>query len=220
MTNLYIGNLPFTITENAVRDRRSPYGIMEKRSLITDRETGWRRGSGLIEMSDATRAMQALDGKKLGDAQSGLTRRRPASADGRRGRSNPQAGEPLGSTARAALDVVASTLEKPLGQGTLFAAARSQYARAGDELVTDFRRRLELDEEARVERKRVDLAEQTLEPNVPGVRIRAWERVHALRMPSSPGHPVLILIAGATQLSLAAVHEEQRVRSGRAAAVG
>jgi RNA recognition motif-containing protein len=221
MTNLYIGNLPFTITENAVRDRRSPHGTIEKRSLITDRETGRPRGLGLIEMShaDATRAMQALDGKELTVAHSGLTRRRPASADGRRCRSNPQAGEPSGSTAKAALDVVASSLEKPMRQRALFPQARSQYPRAGDELLTDFRRRLELDEEARVERKRVDIAEQTLEPNVPGVRIRAWEKVHALRMPSSPGHPVLILIAGATQLSLAAVHEEQRVRSGRAATV-
>ena len=106
-----------------------------------------------------------------------------------------------------------------MSQRALFPEARSQYPRAGDELLIDFRRRLELDEEARVERKRVDIAEQTLEANVPGVRIRAWEKVHALRMPSSPGHPVLILIAGATQLSLAAVHEEQRVRSGRAATV-
>jgi hypothetical protein len=199
MTNLYIGNLPFTVTENAVRDRCSPHGTIKKRSLITDRETGRPRGFGLFEMSHADTT-------------------RP-SADGRRCRSNPQAGEPSGSTARAALDVVASSLEKPMSQRALFAEARSQYPRAGDELLIDFRRRLELDEEARVERKRVDIAEQTLEPNVPGVRIRAWEKVHALRMPSSPGHPVLILIAGATQLSLAAVHEEQRVRSGRAATV-
>jgi hypothetical protein len=104
-------------------------------------------------------------------------------------------------------------------QRASFPVARSHYLRDGDELLIDFRRRLELDEEARVERRRVDIAEQTLEPNVPGVRIRAWEKVHALRMPSSPGHPVLNLIAVATQLSLADVHEEQRVRSGRAAAV-
>src|ERR1700733_10678144 len=89
----------------------------------------------------------------------------------------------------------------------------SSYLRVGDELLIDFRRRLELDEEARVERRRLDVAEQTLEPNLPGVRIRAWEKVHALRMPSSPEHPVLNLIAVATQLSLAEVHQEQRVRS-------
>lgn len=110
-------------------------------------------------------------------------------------------------------------MTNPYSQRALLPVARSHYLRDGDELLIDFRRRLELDEEARVERRRVDIAEQTLEPNIPGVRIRAWEKVHALRMPSSPGHPVLNLIAIATQLSLADVHEEQRIRSGRAAAV-
>jgi hypothetical protein len=94
----------------------------------------------------------------------------------------------------------------------LRADGRSSYLRGGDELLIDFRRRLELDAEARVEQRRIDIAEQTLEPNIPGVRIRAWEKVHALRMPSSPEHPVLNLIAVATQLSLAEVHQEQRVR--------
>jgi hypothetical protein len=216
MTNLYIGDLPFTIARNAVRDRCAPHGTIEKRSLIADRETGRPRGFGSIEISHA---MQALDGKELTVAHSGLTRRRAAPADGRHCRSNPQAGKSSGSTERAVLDVVASSLEKPMSQRGLFPEERSQYGRAGDELLMDFRRRLELDEEVRVERKRVDIAEQTLGPNVPGVRIRAWEKLHALRMPSSPAHPVLILIAGATQLSLAAVHEEQSVRSGRATTV-
>lgn len=67
MTNLYIGNLPFSITESAVRDLFSPHGAIEKLSLVTDRETGRPRGFGFIEMShaDASRAMQALDGKEL-----------------------------------------------------------------------------------------------------------------------------------------------------------
>jgi hypothetical protein len=95
----------------------------------------------------------------------------------------------------------------------------SHYARVGDELPIDFRRRLELAEQERAEGRRIDVAEQTSGPNSPGVRIRAWEKVHALRMPSTPGHSVLDLIAVATQLSLADVHEEQRIRSARAAVV-
>jgi hypothetical protein len=93
------------------------------------------------------------------------------------------------------------------------------YSRVGDELPIDFRRRLELAEQERAEGRRLDVAEQTSGPNAPGVRIRAWEKLHALRMPSSPGHSVLDLIAVATQLSLAEVHEEQRVRAGRATIV-
>jgi hypothetical protein len=115
------------------------------------------------------------------------------------------------------LDVVASLLEKPVIPTALRPEGRTNYPRGGADILIDFRRQLELDEEARVERRRIDIAAQTLEPNAPGARIRAWEKVHALRMPSSPGHPVLNLIAVATQLSLADVHEEQRLRSGRVA---
>ena len=58
---------------------------------------------------------------------------------------------------------------------------RPSYLRGGQETFIDYRRRRELDVEARLERKRLDVAEQTAELNVPGVRIRAWELVHALR---------------------------------------
>ena len=95
-------------------------------------------------------------------------------------------------------------------------ARQPSHLRSGEETLIDFRRRRELDEEARVERKRLDVAEQTSSLNVASVRIRAWELVHALRMPSSAEHPILELIAVTTQLSLADVRAEQRVRSGAA----
>ena len=64
VTKLYVGNLPFTATEDAVRALFAPHGIVEKISLITDRDTGRPRGFGFVEMSnaDAARAMQALNG--------------------------------------------------------------------------------------------------------------------------------------------------------------
>lgn len=64
MTKLYVGNLPFTATEDAVRALFSAHGTVEKVSLITDRDTGKPRGFGFVEMSsaDASRAMQALNG--------------------------------------------------------------------------------------------------------------------------------------------------------------
>jgi len=89
---------------------------------------------------------------------------------------------------------------------------RPSYLRDGSETFMDFRRRRELDAEANKERRRLTVAEQTAQLNVPGVRIRAWENLHALRMPSSPQHPILEVIAATTQLSLAEVHQEQRVR--------
>ena len=64
MTKLYVGNLPFTATDESVRALFSQHGTVEKISLITDRDTGRPRGFGFVEMSnaDASRAMQALNG--------------------------------------------------------------------------------------------------------------------------------------------------------------
>ena len=64
MTKLYVGNLPFTATEDSVRALFAPHGTVETLSLITDRETGNPRGFGFVEMAnaDAARAMQALNG--------------------------------------------------------------------------------------------------------------------------------------------------------------
>jgi RNA recognition motif-containing protein len=64
VTKLYVGNLPFTATDEGVRALFSQHGTVEKVSLISDRDTGRPRGFGFVEMSnaDASRAMQALDG--------------------------------------------------------------------------------------------------------------------------------------------------------------
>ena len=64
VTKLYVGNLPFTATDEAVHALFSKHGTVEKVSLISDRDTGRPRGFGFVEMSsaDASRAMQALNG--------------------------------------------------------------------------------------------------------------------------------------------------------------
>jgi RNA recognition motif-containing protein len=65
VTKLYVGNLPFTATEDAVRALFAPHGTVEKLSLVTDRDTGRPRGFGFVEMAnaDASRAIQALNGQ-------------------------------------------------------------------------------------------------------------------------------------------------------------
>jgi RNA recognition motif-containing protein len=64
VTKLFVGNLPFTATEETVRAVFAEHGTVEKVSLITDRDTGRPRGFGFVEMpnADASRAMQALNG--------------------------------------------------------------------------------------------------------------------------------------------------------------
>jgi RNA recognition motif-containing protein len=62
---IYVGNLPFSATEESLRSLFSAHGTVEKIQLITDRDTGKPRGFGFVEMSnsDASRAMQALNGQ-------------------------------------------------------------------------------------------------------------------------------------------------------------
>jgi RNA recognition motif-containing protein len=66
--NLYVGNLSFNTTEEAVREAFAQHGAVSSVRLITDRETGQSRGFGFVEMDDAQaaqNAMAALDGADL-----------------------------------------------------------------------------------------------------------------------------------------------------------
>ena len=68
MSKIYVGNLPFSATEDSVRQLFAQYGTVESVSLINDRETGRPRGFGFVEMSkgDAARAIQSLNGQDMG----------------------------------------------------------------------------------------------------------------------------------------------------------
>lgn len=89
MAKIYVGNLPFSATEDEIRTLFSQHGTVESVSLPTDRDTGRPRGFGFVEMSqaDASRAIQGLNGQELG----GRTLRvneaqdKPRGAGGRQG---------------------------------------------------------------------------------------------------------------------------------------
>jgi len=68
MSKIYVGNLPFTADEAAVRALFAQHGTVNSVSLINDRETGRPRGFGFVEMpnADAARAIQALNGQDMG----------------------------------------------------------------------------------------------------------------------------------------------------------
>ena len=66
---LYVGNLPFTVTEDELRDVFARHGEVQSVNVIMDRDTGRPRGFGFVEMGDsraAEEAMRALDGSDLG----------------------------------------------------------------------------------------------------------------------------------------------------------
>ncbi|MCP3956239.1 MAG: RNA-binding protein [bacterium] len=68
---IYVGNLPFSASDDDVRALFSEHGTVDAVNLITDRDTGRPRGFGFVEMSDgADEAIQALhqhqmDGRAL-----------------------------------------------------------------------------------------------------------------------------------------------------------
>ena len=68
MSKIYVGNLPFSADEAAVRSLFEQHGTVESVALINDRETGRPRGFGYVEMprADAARAIQALNGSDMG----------------------------------------------------------------------------------------------------------------------------------------------------------
>ena len=68
MKRIYVGNLPYSATEDELRELFAQHGEVEKVDLINDRETGRPRGFGFVEMADegADAAIQALDGASLG----------------------------------------------------------------------------------------------------------------------------------------------------------
>ena len=66
--SIYVGNLPWSATEDEIRNLFSPYGAVNSVNLVTDRETGRARGFGFVEMPDeaAAAAIQGLAGASMG----------------------------------------------------------------------------------------------------------------------------------------------------------
>nr|MEE4267911.1 RNA-binding protein [Candidatus Krumholzibacteria bacterium] len=68
MKKLYVGNLPFSATEDEITELFGQHGTVHSVALINDRETGRPRGFGFVEIDDEALqpAIQALDGYEMG----------------------------------------------------------------------------------------------------------------------------------------------------------
>ncbi|WP_147820799.1 RNA recognition motif domain-containing protein [Salidesulfovibrio onnuriiensis] len=77
--NIYVGNLPWSATEDEVRAAFEAYGEVSSVKLVEDRETGRPRGFGFVEMEDAgaAEAIEALDGKDFGGRNLKVNEARP-----------------------------------------------------------------------------------------------------------------------------------------------
>ena len=80
MKNIFVGNLNFGATEDAVRAMFEAYGTVERVSIVTDRDTGRAKGFGFVEMSanaDADRAIAELNGRELDGRALNVNEARP-----------------------------------------------------------------------------------------------------------------------------------------------
>jgi RNA recognition motif-containing protein len=68
MKNIYVGNLSFGATEDAVRSLFAAHGTVERVNIVTDRDSGQPRGFGFVEMTndgEGEKAIAALNGTDL-----------------------------------------------------------------------------------------------------------------------------------------------------------
>jgi RNA recognition motif-containing protein len=62
MTNIYVGNCSYDLTDDQLRELFATYGEVEQVSIIRDRETGRSRGFAFVEMPDSAAARAAIEG--------------------------------------------------------------------------------------------------------------------------------------------------------------
>jgi len=101
MTTIYVGNLPFSATEDEVRSLFEAHGKVESVKLINDRETGRPRGFAFVDMSssDAQTAIAQMNGFNMGgrplrvnEAQDRPRGPRPGGGGGGGGYGGPRGG--------------------------------------------------------------------------------------------------------------------------------
>jgi cold-inducible RNA-binding protein len=77
---LYVGNLPFSATDEALQEIFSQAGTVQSAKIITDRDTGRSKGFGFVEMSsdqEAADAIQKFNGAEYGGRSMTVAEARP-----------------------------------------------------------------------------------------------------------------------------------------------
>ena len=57
---IYVGNLPYSTTDQELQDLFATHGTVQSANVVTDRYTGRSRGFGFVEMGSAEEAQQAI----------------------------------------------------------------------------------------------------------------------------------------------------------------
>jgi len=78
--NLYVGGLPYSVTDEQLQELFEAHGAVESARVITDRYTGQSRGFGFVEMeadAGAQAAIEALNGTNMGGRTITVNEARP-----------------------------------------------------------------------------------------------------------------------------------------------
>jgi RNA recognition motif-containing protein len=78
--NIYVGNLPFSMSEETIRQAFEAYGQVSSANIIKDKYSGQSRGFGFVEMpnqAEAQAAIQNLNGKELQGQTLNVSEARP-----------------------------------------------------------------------------------------------------------------------------------------------
>jgi len=77
--NIYVGNLPFSATDEELKGIFTQYGQVHSAKIIIDRETGRSKGFGFVEMSEnvGRKAIEELDEAEFDGKQLTVNEARP-----------------------------------------------------------------------------------------------------------------------------------------------
>ena len=82
---LYVGNLPYSATEQSLREAFAASGTVDSVSVITDRDTGQSKGFAFVEMAsdrEAQAATEAMNGQMLDGRQIKVNEAKPKTSGG------------------------------------------------------------------------------------------------------------------------------------------
>ena len=88
---LYVGNLPYSASQDSLQETFSQCGTVDSVNVITDRDTGQSKGFGFVEMSsdsEAQKAIQELNGKEIDGREIKVNEAKPKAPRGGGGRGN------------------------------------------------------------------------------------------------------------------------------------
>jgi len=85
---IYVGNIPYSMTEQELRDLFTPFGAIQDATIISDRASGESKGFGFVEMPERREAQAAindLNGQSINGRSIVVNEARPRTDRGDRG---------------------------------------------------------------------------------------------------------------------------------------